>query len=445
MGERGSVVIALLFALLLAASGLALLTHSGIHLRIVAARKDRRLAGAALEQSLLLALHRYRAALSACDVNALDDPLTSFFNEAVFPGWSEDGLAGSHEFSCREGSGGDGFRVDRVLDLIRVRRLDGRLAYAGRAGVDLLSGDIPVTEIGLLVAGPGAGDAAAFLAARGVEYSGSQLPLVGEYPVRIAAGSLLCEALGLPIQVPDWRSIRGAVGLEAGDGPIPPGIYLARKDGDVAAVFVEGHLQKLELEAGEGWQAIRFHQDGRDSELRYRPGQDSLVWSGDAGVTGARFGEKIVVHGSVWSVEQAGAAAFLDDARIELLASGRLVVGTGLVGENLRPGGTKFPGLLLAAGGDFFGGAADGADVVITAPGTATIQAQVIAAGALVNGGGRVEISGGLLASGIENDGSLRIAGAAGEFELGRRVILPAFKLLKNFRVHFIEEESDGE
>ncbi len=443
---RGNIVLTLLFALLLAASGAALLTHTGYHQAVVAARRERRLEAAALEQALLLGLHRYREKLAAGDMNSWEDPRSGFFNAVVFPAWSENGITGCHEFTRRELRGEDGFRVVRIDDVMRTRRSAGNLEYAGCAGVELVTGDIPVGEAGLLVGEPGVTDAAAFLAEHGVGYSGSQLPRVGDLTPGVDAGSLLCAALGLPVEVPDWRRIREAFGLEPDAAPVPIGIYLAHRDSEVSAVFVEGDLQTLEFSAGAGRQTIVFGQGGRIYELSYRPGEDSLAWSGEGDAAGSRFNERIVVHGSVFSVAQAGAAAFLDDAHVELLVGGRLVVASGLEGENLAPGRERFPKLLLmTCAGDFFSGEKTAADVVIAAAGEATVQAQVIAAGSLVNGEGMVQISGGLFAAGIANRGHLQVGGARGDFALARRVRLSGFKLLRDFRVRYIEERSHDE
>ncbi len=443
---RGNIVLTLLFALLLAASGAALLTHTGYHNTIIAARRDRRLEAAALEQALLLGLHRYREKLAASDMNAWPEPSAGFFNTDVFPAWNDNGVMGSHEFNGSELRSENGFRVVRIDDVIRMRRGGGGIEYAGRAGVEMVEGDIPVGEAGLLITKPGAANAAVFLAEHGVDYSGTQLPLVQGVAPGIDAGSLLAAALGLPVEVPDWGRIRAAFGLEPGAAPIPAGIYLARGDNGVGAVFVEGDLQGLEFSAGGGWQAIVFRQGGRSFDLRYRPGEDSLAWSGAGDVAGARFGEKIVVHGSVWSVTQRSVAAFLDAARVELLVGGRLVVASGLEGENLAPGRERFPKLLLmTCAGDFFSNEKIEADIVITAAGEATVQAQVIAAGSLVNGEGKVKISGGLFAADIANQGHVLVNGARGDFVLDRRVRLNGFKLLRNFRVHYIEERGHEE
>jgi hypothetical protein len=64
----------------------------------------------------------------------------------------------------------------------------------------------------------------------------------------------------------------------------------------------------------------------------------------------------------------------------------------------------------------------------------------VAAAGALVNGGGRVEITGSLFAGDIRNAGHLQVDAIAGRFAFSSYRTLANFKFLKNFHVHFIQE-----
>jgi hypothetical protein len=447
MGRRGSIILALLFTLLLAASGLALLTQTGDHQRIVAARKQRRLEAMALEQALVLGLHRLRARLAACDLNASPEPESDLFNEDRFPPRSEAGYRLSHSFSHFVLRDEGTFRVSRILDLIGCRREgDARSEGAARAGFDLVSGDIPAGEFGIRVAQKNETNPDAFLSGRGVRYGGAQVPQVGDQPASADINGLLSAALG--IAAPDWRSIRQRLGLEPSAEPVAPGVYLAREAGEVRAVFVEGDLQGLAFAAVGGWQSIAFGYDGRRLELRYRPGEASLTWSGVEGpeVAGSRFGQKIVVHGTVREVRQEGAAAFLPETRLELLANGSLVVRSGLARDALALGEARLPGILLmTAAGDFFNGAEVDADVVIDASGAAFIDAQVLSAGSLVNEGGDVTIAGRLFAGDIANRGTVRIGAAAGGFAFDDRVLVRGFKFLKDFRVHFIEEGRDEE
>ncbi len=444
MMNRGNIVVSLLFVLLLSVSGLALLTHSDLHVKIIAARQGKWRAAAALEQAVLLALHRYRERLAAADMNAFPVPETDFFNDSVFPEQSAEGCLCRSFFSRVTLRDQGDFRLVRILNRIEARQEGSRLQAAGQAGVDLLSGKIPAAELALVVNKEIAEDPAAFLAGRGLEYAGAQLPLVGKLAVNSDTGRLLADALGLGGPLPDWRRIREKFNLEPADAPIPPGIYLALEGEEVTAVFVEGDLQKLEFGAGDGWQAIAFLQNGLRSELRYQPGLASLAWSGPEAAAGRTFSEKIIVHGNVWDIGQAGAAAFLSASRLQVLACGQLVVRSQLEGENLELGKEKFPGLLLmTAGRDFFDNREVRADIVLELRGEKTVQAQVLAAGALVNGSGTVRISGSLYADDIQNAGRLQVDALAGRFTFDKYVVLPDFKFLKNFRVHYIQEGDD--
>ena len=444
MGRRGNIVLSLLVVLLLSVSGLALLTHSDLHVKIIAARKGKWQATAALGQALLLDLHRYRERLAAADMNAFSAPEVDFFNNEFFPDLSRDQYMSRNRFSLQALRSEADFCLIRVINRIEVQKTGSRLLAAGRAGVDLLKGNIPASEFALVINKESVENPAAYLAERGVEYPGVQLPLIGKLAVESAIGGLLAETLALGVPLPDWLRIREKFNLEPSDAPVPPGIYLVRDEGALAAVFIEGDVDKVEFGAGGGWQTVSFRQAGHLSELSYRPGLESLVWSGPEEVAGWKFAEKIIVHGNVWAIEQAGAAAFLDVSRIQLLASGRLVVRSELEGENLALRKEKLPNLLLMTSGrDFFSGAEINGDIILETSGENTIQAQLLSAGELINGEGSVQVSGGVYAADIRNSGRLQVDAAASQFSFAHSLRLTNFKLLKNFRVHFIQEGGD--
>jgi hypothetical protein len=219
---------------------------------------------------------------------------------------------------------------------------------------------------------------------------------------------------------------------------------LALAAGLVEAIFVEGNLQMLEFKAANDRQSIVFWQDNRSFELNYLPGQKSVLWSGKEAVSGYGFAEKIIVHGNIWAIEQSGNAAFVADSRIQILASGKMVISSGLACENLGLGKTKFANLLLMTSDkDFFSGDEINADIVITTGTDSTVEAHLLAAGKLIHGDGLLKLSGSLIAGDIENSGRLQIRALAGQFDFPACLSLKNFKCLQNFRVHFITEGSD--
>ncbi|HSQ35550.1 MAG TPA: hypothetical protein VLQ89_06125, partial [Candidatus Binatia bacterium] len=279
---------------------------------------------------------------------------------------------------------------------------------------------------------------------KGVEWPGSVLVPAGKTLLAGDCRLLLAEAMGLPASLPDWRQIREKFKLELSDAPIPPGIYLALDDGRIETVFVEGDLQRLAFAARGGEQTIGFQQDGHNAELRYRPGNDVLFWSGPDAVSGCRFAEKLIVHGNIWAIEQSGNDAFAADSSIQVLASGQMRVNTGLSKENLDLQKARFANLLLMTSDrDFFSNAALNADIVLAAQAGSTIEAHLAAAGSVVHGEGLLDLSGSLIAGDIHNAGRLLVDARAGRFDFTARRVVRGFKCLQNFQFHFIVADSD--
>jgi hypothetical protein len=442
--RRGNIVITVLFVLLLSFSGLALLTHSLLHSKIIGARRGKWQVAEGLETALVLQLHRYRQRLDASDMNQYAAPESDFFNAVNFPDSSVAGFRVKNQFSRQGPDPGSGFFKIRIFNLMTAGRENSRLSCEGRAAVDLLRGDIPLSEVSLLVSGEIAATQAEYLAGQGVEWPGSIMPLPGKPALEGDGRRLLAATLQLDGQFPDWRQIREKFGLEPGAAPIAPGIYLAAAAGRVKAVFIEGSLQRLEFSAAGGRQSIVFRRDDHAFELSYQPGRDSVQWNGRESVSGYGFSEKIFVHGSVWAIAQSGSAAFADGARLQVLASGTMTVTSGLGGENPGLQKGKFAHLLLmTCSRDFFSGDGIDADITLaTGPGS-TVEAHLLAAGSLVHGDGLVKVSGSLIAGAIRNSGRLQVDPLAGQFDFAAGLSLKNFQCLQNFRVHFISEGGD--
>ena len=444
MNRRGNIIISLMLMLLVSFSSLALLSHSLLHIKIIGARRSKWQVSGGLEQALLLQLHRYWQRLANSDMNQFSAPENDFFNTVNFPDTDEGGFQVKNHFSQQPQTPGNNFLKVRIFNRLAASRESSRLTYCGQASVDLLKGDIPLNELALLVNKEIAATPAAYLAGKGVEWSGPLIPLAGKSAVEGDCRRLLAETLKLGGQFPDWRQIREKFNLEPSDAPIPSGIYLALAAGLVEAIFIEGDLQKLEFMTASDRQSIVFRQDNRSFELSYQPGQESLLWSGKEVVSGYGFAEKIFVHGNIWAIEQSGNAAFVAGSRIQVLASGKMVVSSGLECETLSLQKTKFANLLLMTSGkDFFSGDEINADIIMAAGADSTVEAHLLAAGKLIHGDGLLKLSGSLIAGDIQNSGHLQIRALAGQFDFPACLSLQNFQCLQNFRVHFITEGTD--
>ena len=444
MSRRGNIVLAVLFMLLLSLSGLSLLTHSLLHSKIIGARRSKWQVSGGLERVIVLQLHCYRQRLDTSDMNQFSTPENDFFNTLNFPDSSAGGFKVKNHFSRQLLNPGNGFLKVRIFNRLAAGRENSRLTCCGQASVDLLRGDIPLSEVALLVNKEMAATQAAYLAGKGIEWPGSIIPLPGNPVVEGDCRRLLAETLQLGGQFPDWRQIREKFNLEPADAPIPPGIYLALAEGQVKAIFVEGSLQLLEFATASGRQSIIFRMDNNLFELSYQPGRESVLWSGKEAVSGFGFAEKIVVHGNIWAIEQSGNAAFTAGSKIQVLASGQMTVRSGLASENIGLQKTKFANLLLmTTGQDFFSGDEINADIIMATGADITVEAHLLAAGKLIHGDGLMKLSGSLIAGDIQNSGRLQIAALAGPFDFSAQLSLKNFQCLQNFRVHFITEGTD--
>jgi hypothetical protein len=444
MTSRGNIFISLIFVLLVTFSGLALLTHSLLHSKIIAARSSKWQVCGGLERALVLQVHRYGQRLAKSDMNQFFAPENDFFNAENFPETNDGGFQVKNQFSRHMLIAGNGFLKIRILNCFTASRKNSRLTYCGQVSVDLLKGDIPLSEISLLVNKEIADTQAASLAGNGVEWSGPLLPLPGKPLVDGDCRPLLAKSLQLKGTSPDWRQIREKFGLEPSDAPIPAGIYLALGDGVVQAIFSEGDLQLLEFRADGGRQTIVFRRDNRLFELSYQPGLESVLWSGREAVSGFGFAEKIFVHGNIWAIEQSGIAAFATESRIQVLASGKMVIRSGLEGENLGLQKAKFANLLLMTSGrDFFSGDEVNADIVLAPGADSSIEAHLLAAGNLIHGDGLLKLSGSLIAGDIQNSGRIQVKSLAGPFDFPDCLSVKNYQFLQNFRVHFITENSN--
>jgi len=362
----------------------------------------------------------------------------------LWPDAKVEGFLVKNNFSRQPLLPGNGFLKIRIFNRLHAGREHSRLAWEGQAAVDLLRGDIPLSEIPLLVTHTRAEDQAAYLADAGVEWPGTIMPLPGKPVVDGDCRSLLAATLQLDGEFPDWRQIREKFGLEPGDAPVPPGIYLASTAGLVTAVFVEGSLQRLQFKVAGGRQSIVFQQDTLSFELSYLPGRDSVLWSGKETVSGYGFAEKIIVHGNIWAIEQSGDAAFAAGSKLQVLASGQMMVRSGLVGESLGLQKAKFANLLLMTTGyDFFSGDEINADITLATTTGAVVEAHLLAAGKVIHGDGLVKLSGSLIAGEIRNSGRLQIDALAGPSDFPASLKLINFQCLQNFRVHFIAGGND--
>ena len=229
-----------------------------------------------------------------------------------------------------------------------------------------------------------------YLAGNGVEWPGALIPLVGKPLLAGDSRTLLVDSAGTARPVPRLAADQGKIQAGAfrcahSAGNLPGARGRSRRGGLCRGRPAEARVP------GSGRPGSRSLSGGTAaaSELRYRPGRESLLWSGAGG--GGRLPLRRKDH-RPWQhrdpSNRRGRRRSRPNRGSRSWPPGRLVVSHGAGGENLDLQKAQFA--QPAADDqqpDFFGDERSNADIVLAATDGGTVQAQVVAAGSVVSTG----------------------------------------------------------
>lgn len=365
MRNRGSILLAILVMVMLAACAMGLLTQTYWHLHIVRARRQHLESSQAVRNELVRVLHRWHGQVTALEWPDVVEPEKEVFAGERFP--PQEAGQTTVSFSFRLGpvwGATDG--VFRSV-IAALRATDGRSAWRAEAQVVVARGFLPVTAWPVLLHGQETVD-----------------PLSSPPPVRLPAGTKVQRSTrgltedtaavlpGFPDFTGDsgeWPVWRRKLGQPASSQPLADGVYLAREKGRVDAVFVQGAVDELVFACAGEWQEFRVWQGGRCWSFAYVPGK--AQWRGPDGVEAVGFAEQLYINGRIDSLTQAGGSAFQPRARLRLYCSAAVTIRSSLTVSGLTLSTFAVAGLTLTA-----------KTVRVSAAG-ATVAATVIASGAL--------------------------------------------------------------
>jgi hypothetical protein len=246
-----------------------------------------------------------------------------------------------------------------------------------------------------------------------------------------------------------WREIREKFGFPPSDEPIAPGIYFLVEDGTLEAVFIQGDIERMIFSARDQLQKIRLIKNTAPYELYYKP-QESYFECWDYSVSGEiLYQEKIIVNGSVWSIEQESDGAFAELSDITLLVTGKAVIRSNL--ETAEPylslRQSKLSNLKLVCGKEHLehlfdcGGTESGVvidNVDKTNP--TNLQVSVIVDGKFTNKDQDLKLYGSLYCKDLENTGTIEINHMDAVVPENNYFSTMEFKYINQFLIHFIEE-----
>jgi hypothetical protein len=467
MKPRGNIFISTMFVVFITFVGISLLTFTILHTRIVRARTMKLAETDAIYQDLIAYLHHFRETLFNERITAFLEPEVEYFNSTHFPDFTLKGNRFiSHSFQYEE-IPQPYFKKTRITAAIDITSASaGRNNYRidSEVSLDLLAGEIPLTAIPFFM-NTGGGDTTdppqppntdTFLKENNIVNRSDKKVIVDDVEVKLKNSDFLLKALKITGSNASWREIREKYGLPLSDEPIPQGFYLVVEDGVVESVFIQGDVERLIFAVENDVQVIRFIRDTIPYELRYKPGENYFAsWDYSVGQE-ALFREKIIVNGSVWSVEQEGVGAFVPPTDITLLVAGKAVIRTNLetTADHFNWNQVQLSNLKLVCSKKDLEPVCDPegpeAEVVVDVEGVdnegkADLDLAIIVDGRLTNNNSQVKLSGSLYCKELENRGVIDIHYTDAAVSGDNPFSTVGFKYIDGFRINFIEEVYDDE
>ena len=150
MNNRGSIIVAFIFVILISFIGISLLTFSHTHNKIAGARARKILSTGKILQDLVYYLHQCRERIFAENISASDQPETEIFNSDFFPDLNIDGTEIGNCIAYEETQRQTHKKV-RIINLIEAASQRNNYGYRSAVNIDVLSGEIPVDEFPVLI------------------------------------------------------------------------------------------------------------------------------------------------------------------------------------------------------------------------------------------------------------------------------------------------------
>lgn len=445
MNSRGSIIIAIIFMILISFIGLSLLTFSYMHNKIEGIRIKKVVETRKIFQDLVYYLHHFREEVFSKNMNEVETPEVDYFNNVVFPDREINGTIISNSFASSE-TQKPYFKKIRILNTSDAAAANNPYACRAEADIDMLSGCIPLTLFPVFIDKKVDSSAASYLEEKNIISRDGKKMVVGEIETELDMTGFLQESIELEKgHSLSWEAIREQFGFESSSEPIPEGIHILFGEDTVSLIFIQGDVEKIVFSVSDNRQHIGIRKDGSDYECSYEPGEyDFRCW--DTRIADySLFKEKVVVNGSVFSIEQGGTAAFLPGSNIVLFVSRLAIIKTDLKTQQLDLQEIPLSNLTLIGSSTALPGA-DGstaAEIVIDTAGETGIQAAVICDGKVTNRSSKLNFSGSLYAGELENEGLIEVGHREAKYDSGPYFTTKDFKYISNFFINFIEEVYD--
>jgi len=445
--------VSVVFVTFLAFVGISLLTFTVMHTKIVRARTVKLVKTDRIYQDLIYHLHHFREKVFNEKIREFSQPEQEYFNNTCFPDiTTQNQHQIIHSFDYVEIPKAF-YTKTRVIVTLDASSGTSSCCLNSQVFIDILSGKIPLTMFPFFMnrgtEDPIPVDAETFLRENNVINKSDKKVVIDDVDAEVSMHEFLIDALKITGTNLSWREIREKFGFPPSDEPIPPGIYFLVEDGILEAIFIQGDIERMIFSARDQVQKIRLIKNTVPYELYYKP-KETYFECWDYSVTGEiLYQEKIIVNGSVWSIEQESDGAFVELSDITLLVTGKAVIRSNL--ETAEPylslRQSKLSNLKLVCGKEhlehlFDGGGTESGVVIDNVDKTnpTDLQVSVIVDGKFTNKDQDLKLSGSLYCKDLENTGTIEINHIDAAVPENNYFSTMDFKYINQFLIHFIEE-----
>ncbi|MGD2089681.1 MAG: hypothetical protein PVH61_26125 [Candidatus Aminicenantes bacterium] len=453
MKNKGNILVSVVFVMFLAFVGISLLTFTVMHTKIVRARTMKLAKTDGIYQDLIYHLHHFREKVFNENIRDFNLPEHDYFNSTYFPDIITDNQHQMiHSFDYFEIPKAF-YTKTRIIVAIEASSTTNSCCLNSEVFIDILSGKIPLTLFPFFMntgtENPIPVDAETFLRENNVINKSDKKVVIDDIEAELSMHEFLIDALKITGTNLSWREIREKFGFPPSDEPIPPGIYFLVEDGILESIFIQGDIERMIFSARDQLQKIRLIKNTVPYELYYQP-QESYFTCWDYSVTGEiLYQEKIIVNGSVWSIEQEKDCAFAQGSDITLLVTNKAVIRSNLEAAEpyLSLQQSQLSNLKLVCGKEhlehlFDCGSTESGVVIDNVDKTdpTNLRVSVIVDGKLTNKDPELKLSGSLYCKDLENTGAIEINHIDAAVPQKNYFSTVDFKYINQFLIHFIEE-----
>ena len=459
-GNKGNIVIALLFVMFLTFLGLSLLGFSIFHTWIRNGRAQKITETDRMHQELIYYLHSFREKIFNQDLRPFLNPEVDYFNNSNFPDITTS--IGNNENVIIKNSftnlvfPRDFYTKTRIIDNINVSSSKTNYSVKSEVFVDMVSGQIPLTffPFFLDIAGETTGNENLLLQnvnVNGMDMEGGSSPnmTLNDVEVEFNSTEFLMNCLEIQGTALTWAAMREKFGFEVSNEPIPEGIHMLVEDNLVKCIFIQGNVDRLVFSVVDNIQVFRVVKQGVSHEYQYKPGENYFIDRDNLSQEAWLFKERIIVNGDIWSLEQEGDAAFTDKAKITLFASGKVNIHSDLKSKSTNLTLQKILSTslsLVCASGTLF----DREDLkpgVTVEPMNGkdeiSIQVSIITNGKLTNKSPKLKVNGSIYSTDLENQGDIDVNYMEAGSDWGAFFRAMDFKYIYHFHINSIEETEE--